>query len=342
MRWTTSTVCPEDWGVRLQACHGGVHHSPLGLELTAEAGGEPVFASLEGEEQPLAIAIGTRHRCRFSAFPRHLTFSSLPAFHESVENRDDALQDLVRHLASQGAADVFFPARAATWTPGESIPRTRWGPILEYVVSLTSNVDDLMMNMRKTYRKLIRHGERQGWQLKTAEGDDAATLLQKVRMLASERAYQRGGGFVPGAPPGFIRSSVSDLRTLWGARTYVATDGTQLLGVWLVGWGGTRAFGHLGGSTEEGYRCDAAQWAQWRIMCDLVHAGFSEYNLGSTHHGAEDPIHPDHGLYKFKTGFGARVIDCRGAEWTGLRPAHQILHRMTRLGRRFVHPAEEF
>jgi lipid II:glycine glycyltransferase (peptidoglycan interpeptide bridge formation enzyme) len=121
----------------------------------------------------------------------------------------------------------------------------------------------------------------------------------------------------------------------WGSATFVARDGDKLLAAVLVGWAAGRAYYIAGGSTTEGYRRSASVWLQWRVMAECAGRGRLTYNLGGVPAGAAESGHAQHGLHRFKAGFGAAVTPARGAHWR-LKPAHLKLHAvMSRLAARF-------
>ncbi len=68
-------------------------------------------------------------------------------------------------------------------------------------------------------------------------------------------------------------------------------------------------------------------WLHWRIMCHLTGAGFTTYNLGGTPATARLHDDPQHGLYRFKSGFGAEIVSRRSVRWT-LSPVHVATHRL--------------
>ena len=52
---------------------------------------------------------------------------------------------------------------------------------------------------------------------------------------------------------------------------------------------------------------------QWRAILHAREAGFATYDLFGVP-PADDPTHPMHGLYRFKTGFGGRLVH-RAGSW---------------------------
>jgi lipid II:glycine glycyltransferase (peptidoglycan interpeptide bridge formation enzyme) len=82
------------------------------------------------------------------------------------------------------------------------------------------------------------------------------------------------------------------------------------LGILLFG---ARAYYLVGGTSAEGYRSRAAFAAFGHVIEQLCRAGITELHLGGVPPEAEREDHADHGLYRFKRGFGAEPLMC----WDG-------------------------
>jgi hypothetical protein len=270
--------------------------------------------------ETLGVAMGTGYRCRLS-HGLHLYFPSLPALHPAVARADavDALAEAFRQL---GAADVVFDSFDSRWQAssggsGELPVR------LEYVVTL-GDADDLMLAACESHhRRHINRGKRAGLVLRQVSGPAARELIATVTGEAAGRAADRGAPFQSSLPPAV--GSASALTDPWGATVLSAWRGTEPLAAALIGWGNRHAFYVMGGSTPAGYACAAATWLHWTIMGQLAAHGFTAYNLGGTPVGAQHADNPAHGLFRFKTGFGARIWRCRGMRLT-LRPGHRRAH----------------
>ncbi|HEX8694378.1 MAG TPA: GNAT family N-acetyltransferase [Longimicrobium sp.] len=327
-RWEATPVAPGDWEDALAACGGTFFHSPHALEVSLPAG-TPVYARLEQGGRTLAVAVGAATRCRLSRRSRHVRFAAPPAAAPGVD-RDRAAAGLASFLAARGAAEVVmdsFDAGYRADPPGGALPaRER----REYVVALDADPAELLRGLARTHRRHAARGDREGWAVRALRGDAAVELLARVQRTASGRAARRGGGFPTGEPPAAAGRPADPARP-WGLCTFGAFAGDAPLAAALVGWAGGCAYYLMGGSTEEGYRLDAATWLHWRLMRTFAGAGCRAYNLGGAPAEAERAEHPQHGLHRFKLAFGARPTECRGARWE-TAPRHLWLHRaMARL-----------
>jgi hypothetical protein len=324
LRWQLDDCCPAAWWEHLERCGGGFFHTAPGL-VAAGASGDPMFARLWHGHEVVGVAAGVRQRCRFGGArqPRHVYFPTVPAI-VCRPRRHETLASLIAALRAAGAAEVVVDSFDAGWRPelvrGAAETRQR----LEFVVPLEPDAEEMARRCSKHHRRHLQRGERDGWTLRILDGSEAHALLAAVQREAATRAAARGDPFEAAQPPA---ASAGDDGGHWGSMTCSAWSGGTPLAAALVGWANHRAFYLVGGSTAAGYERDAAQWLHWRIMCHLADEGFTAYNLGGTPGSAALPTDPAHGLYRFKTGFGAEIIALRNARWT-LRPAHVGAHRV--------------
>lgn len=327
--WQLSPLAPPDWAEALAACGGTFFHAPPALEVSLPPG-EPVYARLAGGGATLALALGVVVRCRLSRRPRHARFAALPAAAPGVD-RDRAAAELAGLLAARGMAEVVMESFGARGEAGPAAGGVPGRARTEFVLPLAGGADALLMRMRGTHRRRVRHGQGAGWRMRVLRGDEALRLLSSVRGTASERAAARGDGFDPGAA-GAPFGRAAERTAPWGIATFGAFDGAVPLAAAAVGWGGGCAYFLSGGSTPEGYRQSAAHWLTWRVLAELAAAGMAHHNLGGVPADAGRPDHPSHGLYEYKSGYGADPAPCRGARWTpGTR--HLRLHGwLARLG----------
>lgn len=327
--WQLSPLAPADWADALAACGGTFFHAPPALEVSLPPG-RPVYARLASGPRTLAVALGVATRCRLSRRARHVRFAALPAAAPGVD-RDRAAAELARLLAEGGMAEVVMESFGARGEAGPAAGGAPGRARLEFVLPLAGGADDLLMRMRGTHRRRVRHGQGAGWRMRVLRGDEALRLLSSVRESASERAAARGDGFDPGtAEAPFGRAA--ERTAPWGIATFGAFDGGVPLAAAAIGWGGGCSYFLSGGSTPAGYRQSAAHWLQWRALAELAEAGMTQHDLGGVPGDACRPDHPSHGLYEYKSGYGGDEAPCRGVRWEpGTR--HLRLHGwLARLG----------
>ncbi len=324
LRWITRSACPPDWWAHVERCGGGFFHTPPGLGAGAPAG-EAVFAQLLRGADVVGVAAGVRSQCRLGRRPRHLYFPTAPAL-LALPRPDDALGALAQALRIEGAAEVGVDSFDAGWqpdvTPCASIEtRDR----VEYLVPLDRSPDQLMRGCSKHHRRHLQNGIRQAWSFQTLDGPEARAVIAAVQRAAADRAAERGDPFQATLPA--AAGAATDGGAPWGVTTFSVWENGAPLAAALVGWAKPRAYYLVGGSTPTGYACHAAVWLHWRIMCHLTGAGFTTYNLGGTPATARLHDDPQHGLYRFKSGFGAEIVSRRSVRWT-LSPVHVATHRL--------------
>jgi len=326
--WVLSAACPADWASLLERCGGGFFHSPSGLDVGAPPG-QPLFARLVEAGQVTGIAALVRGRCRLSLRPGHVHAPTFPALMGSGPC-SEALADLIAALARGGAAEVVMASFDARWN-GHPAPDAHATPLpqrREYEVSLNGGPDQHLARCSDTHARHLRRGEREQWAFRSLDEAEGLAVLSEVQAVAARRIAARGvaAGEIPARPP---RAPAMDVTEPWGTRVFSAWASGQLLAAALVGWANQRGFYVQGGSTARGYERSAAVWLHWRIMGVLAAQGCTAYNLGGTAASADRPGDPEHGLYRFKTGFGVQVRLCQGVHWA-MRPWHLGVHRVAR------------
>jgi hypothetical protein len=333
--WVTQAACPPTWPLQLERVNGGFFHSPPGLTAGAPAG-EPLYAELRAGDATLGLATGVWSRCTFNRRPRHVHFPTTPALLDAAGERDAVLGALVEVLQGAGAAEVTFDSFDAAWRPEASAGDAETRERLEFLVPLEPDPDGLARRCHKHHRRHLQQAPGRRWSFRPLDGPTGRAVLATVQQAAAGRAAQRGDPFQVMLPPLAEGAGSADGGAHWGATTFAISEGDTVLAAALVGWARRRGYYLMGGSTPAGYAANAAVWLQWRIMCYLAEEGFSTYNLGGTPVSAAASGDPQHGLYRFKSGFGAVIAPCRSVRWV-LRPAHLGVHRVARWVARRLH-----
>jgi lipid II:glycine glycyltransferase (peptidoglycan interpeptide bridge formation enzyme) len=130
----------------------------------------------------------------------------------------------------------------------------------------------------------------------------AQTAVRQGIAAASLRAYERR------------------LRELPDCHIYVARHEGRALAAIMVARFHGRAYYLFGGSTGEKRELMPTYAVQWAAMLDAAAGGCAEYDLWGVP-PSEDPAHPWHGLWQFKTGFGGSLVAYAGAWDLVLNPA---------------------
>ena len=106
-------------------------------------------------------------------------------------------------------------------------------------------------------------------------------------------------------------------RTLFpsGARLFLGRLEGEVVSSILVCTSGSQAYYFLGGTNARGLAANAATLVMWEISCRLYESGFEVLNLGGVPARATDPDSAEHGLFRFKDGWGAAQVPCRSGTW---------------------------
>lgn len=324
VRWRLHASCPSDWSTHIERCGAGLFHSPAGLAASGEQG-DPFYAKLVDSGEIIGIAVGVQRRCRVPPLPRHAYLPSPPALVAGARVPEwVALDGLLESAGDLGWTDVTIGSMEAD---GE-VPLRSTGMALptrqEYDIPLAGTPSDLEHRLTSHHRRRLPADGL--WTLRTLAGPDARRLLAEVTRSAQRRAWTRRRVFndVSLPPAAAFREDPA-----WGLTTYAVMLGEKPLAAALVGWAGKRAYYVSGGSTPEGYECNASVWMHLQIALAFQAAGFTHYSLGGAPASAANPGDPSHGLHRFKTGFGATVRLCAGARWV-FGAEHEAGHRFTR------------
>ncbi len=331
LRWTLSTVQPADWAAQIEGAGGGFYHSPPGLVVAAPPG-ELLFCSLRVGGEVAGVALGVRRRCRFSIRPRHFDFPAHPAV-AAVGWQGHAVVSLIEELKQLGGAEVSIYSFDTSWAENPGVPGLNGKLRQEYVVSLASDPEELARSFAAAQRRHLRRGEREGWILRELSGAEALAAISTVHESTADRTRGYGRSFTLFPRLAVVEKSQGGRDAPWGINVFAAYYNGGLLAAAMVGRGGRRGYYVVGGSTPDGYRRSAAAWLHWSIMRRLIERGFTTYNLGGSPGSPETaslPDDPHHGLFRFKTGLGAKPVRSRGGVWV-TRPGHWRLHRIVEL-----------
>jgi hypothetical protein len=317
---------PPAWPEAMQVCGGGFFHSPPGLKVGAPRG-ESFYIDLWRGNELVGISAGVRHGCRLSKQLKHVYFPTLPAIRDP-NLRAAGMTALREAMQADGVDEIVVDSFDSPWDAGSFTNASGTTERTEYVVHLDPPSRTVPSHYAATHRRHCSKGERSAWTVRPVHGADATKLIAAVQQAASERAAARGDGFFAEAPQpeAFERACEDDP---WGVTAFAGWDGDALLAAVVIGWANRRAFYVSGGSTPAGYANGAAAWLHWRVMQIFADRGFKTYNLGGTPATAKLESDPAHGLWRFKTGFDAHIIDLRGVRWE-IETPHVRGHRVKR------------
>ena len=210
------------------------------------------------------------------------------------------------------------------------------------VIDLSRGEDELLASMHKKNRYNIRLAERKGVTVRVV--DPAASKERETARSALRSWYEiyretaRRDGITIHAPQYYehlfelVRPG-ADPRL----RLYLAEhEGDLLAGIIVVLHGGGATYLY-GASSDEKRNLMPNYALQWRAMREAREFGCGWYDLFGVP-PADDPKHPLHGLYRFKTGFGGELVRRLGAWDAIVQPLRGRAYRVAeRLRDVYVH-----
>jgi hypothetical protein len=243
--------------------------------------------------------------------------------------RQGALEELAEALRGFFPQDTAFIRFDPPWfTEGADVPP----PLLKkpfsraaadvqppdtVLVDLRPPEGAILMGMKPKWRYNIRLAEKKGVTVHRAD----ETGLDRFYALFRETARRDGIAIHGRDYYGTLFSHRRDYAGgredvspgVPGIRLYLACHGGEDLAALIVLFWGTAGVYLYGASSDRKRNLMAPYALQWRAMIDAKAAGCLEYDLFGIP-PREDPGHPMAGLYRFKTGFGGRIIH-RGGSW---------------------------
>jgi lipid II:glycine glycyltransferase (peptidoglycan interpeptide bridge formation enzyme) len=191
------------------------------------------------------------------------------------------------------------------------------------IVDLAGDEESLLMDMKPKWRYNIRLAERKGALVQQLDEQG----LEVFYALFGETARRDG---IAVHSLDYYRALFETCRNYPGkgqeARLYLASFNGEPAAAIITLFRGGEAVYLYGASSDRNRNLMAPYLLQWRAMKDAKAAGCRFYDLFGIPPN-EDPGHPMAGLYRFKTGFGGRIIHRPGSWDLACRPLAAGLFR---------------
>jgi hypothetical protein len=297
-RWYDIEGNEDDWDRLVDGTQGGVFHRSAVLEVERQGAERRVGVLVDREGSHLATIGGLADRRE--ATPRFRTAAFPPL--DTIGDRQ-----LVVRLLSWLREERVRHVELGSYSSGvegydldvSDIQRLRrW----EFLVDLRRTEADLWSDLSSTHRRQAR---------RTLEGGATLECLRTGggRILAQARAHWEGRS---GRRLGIVRRLRSLrrharlVRTLTGSgRLYVLRDSARHpLATAYVLQSDVEAYYMVGASWPDGYARGASIGLFWKLILELRSLGVTRFNLGGVPHDAMHDGHAEHGVYRFKRGFG--------------------------------------
>lgn len=220
------------------------------------------------------------------------------------------------------------------------VPSARVQPPDTVVIDLSPDEDALLGTMKSKTRYNVRLAGRKGVEVTRAEGADALSSLsawyelyrvtaQRDRIAIHPEQYYRD----------VVGTAVEMQEAGEAAPTftmYTAHHEDDLLaGIVVASWDGMSTYLY-GASANHKRNLMASYQLQWEAIRGARAAGDTAYDMFGIP-PTDDPGHSMHGLYRFKTGFGGRVVHRPGCWDLSPAPLSAALFRAAERTRAWYH-----
>lgn len=307
------------WDAEALRLGGNMFHSYAWGTACGAIDGEALYLRLARASAPIGLAVGSVRRTRWrplGPWRDVLSLNSPPALAPGVPRRDAmrALEDFARHRRFGRLRVGSYADPRPTETGIASSPRVRVEPRLEFRVALGPTFEDSVARMSAGHRRNIRKASKLHFQFTEDTSLDGALALHALQEQTFDRRRTLGNENAAAWPLESYRRTMDAYLEAGVIRFFFARrNGVPLSGLGTLEFG-TQAYYLVGGTSAEGYTCRAV-FALFAYTIDrLISEGYSELNLGGVGMAVRDERHVDHGLYRFKAGFGADILTLHDAE----------------------------
>lgn len=184
-------------------------------------------------------------------------------------------------------------------------------------LDLAQSLDQILNNMRKTTRYLIRQADKLKITVTTSDKPQNINLLYQLQLQTAQRHH-----FVPFSSQ-FLRTQFAVFSHDHQALIFKAYFRQQIVSLALIIFYGQEAVYHYAGSREAARTIPAAYALQWAAIREAKHRGLSRYNFWGIA-PSNDPHHRFAGVTLFKTGFGGFRVDYLPAHDLPTKPSYWL------------------
>jgi Acetyltransferase (GNAT) domain len=209
-------------------------------------------------------------------------------------------------LAAEGVADADLGSYDGGVEDYDVVPGAQITPRLEFPWTLEAP-EALRAALHSNHRRKLSKLAKAGLELRPITRRPAA-VLTRVRRHWEERRGEDASLMGWLRLHGFNRRLDREVGRRGHATLYGLFDHTTLLSAAYMLEHADRAFYMLGASSPEGYRAGASVGLFMDLAAHYLERDVRVLNLGGVPADAEKDGHDEHGVYRFKTGFGIRPV----------------------------------
>ena len=180
----------------------------------------------------------------------------------------------------------------------------------EFDLDLTQNKEALTRGLERKRRKNINKAKRLGVSVINADNEDGIKYLRLLQAESSQRIVNRGGpsiikNYLPGQDPIHI------LLKSGHAKIFCAMVEGNVVSSGLFTFYNGIVYHTLSGHNRVALESQASTFLLWHVINQYHDLGAKVFNFGGCKASAKNDNDPEHGVYSYKMGFGARRILCQ-------------------------------
>lgn len=180
-------------------------------------------------------------------------------------------------------------------------------PERAWLLDLQKSEEELLKEMRKTTRYLIRKAEKEGVEVRQTDDDLGLKEFLKVYRTTVDRQ-----NFMP-FKDNFFEEELRQFKAGDHIKVFLAEHQGRVIAAAIIVFYGQSAFYHHGASDATHSQIPASYLLQWRVIQEAKRRGLKFYNFWGVVR-PEEKKHPWAGLSLFKTGFGGFAEEYMHAE----------------------------
>ncbi len=187
------------------------------------------------------------------------------------------------------------------------------------ILDITKNDDEILKNMRKTTRYLIKKSLSEGFKIRLSKNPQDAEILERLQKVTVKR--HRFVGFTKKLFEAQIETFGKDDQS----ELFICEKkGDQVVAAIIIYYG-EKAFYHHSGSSEESRGTNTSYFTQWQIIKRAKDLGKKYYDFWGIA-PSDNPKHRFAGVTTFKKGFGGERIDWVHAHDLPISPLYWLTY----------------
>ena len=187
------------------------------------------------------------------------------------------------------------------------------------ILDITKDEQELLSNMRKTTRYLIKKSLNEGYEVRTSvDPNDVQILFDLQKQTVGRHKFV-------GFSKRIFEAQLETFGKDGQAELFICEKKGKPLVAAIIIYYGKKAFYHHSGSSEDARGTNASYFTQWQIIRRAKQLGLKYYDFWGIA-PTDDPNHRFAGVTIFKKGFGGERIDWVHAHDLPVSPLYKLTH----------------